>query len=134
MSVTDRVRRSSSPSSSSEQLELQSSSAPQESAQQLGAPLGLAKAEALISNRSPWPSLSPPTPGRVGSEGRQSMSLLFDDGGPDLQEFMDATEVGYIDSEFTPMWWRDAADHKSRRAWAVKDGDRVLLYVFNNGM
>ena len=33
MSVTDRVRRSSSPSSSSEQLDLQSSSAPQESAQ-----------------------------------------------------------------------------------------------------
>ena len=36
MSVTDRVRRSSSPSSSSEQLDLQSSSAPQESAQQEG--------------------------------------------------------------------------------------------------
>ena len=32
------------------------------------------------------------------------------------------------------MWWKDPTDLRSQRVWAVKDGERVLLYVFNDGM
>ena len=43
-------------------------------------------------------------------------------------------EVGYLDNEFTPMWWKDAGDRRVHRVWAVKDGEKVLMYFFNNGM
>ena len=53
-------------------------------------------------------------------------------------EFVDAAimtaEVGYLDNEFTPMWWKDISDRHMYQVWGVKDGDKMLLYFFNDGM
>ena len=52
----------------------------------------------------------------------------------DIGEFVDAAEVGYIDNEFTPMWWKETSDKRPQRVWAVRDGEKVLLDFFNDGM
>ena len=129
-------RQHSSPSNSSEPSDQQSSSAvastSQEQAQQLGAP------PRVTEQKSPprGSSSSPLTPGRVGPDSRRrTIARLVEE--LEAVEFMDAnTEVGYMDNEFMPMWWKEASD-RDRRAywvWAVKDSDKVLLYFFNDGM
>ena len=137
--VVTRSRRHSSPSDhSSEPTDPPSSAVnpSHEQAQQLGAPPGLTEVEISKSPLRGSSSLSPPTPGRVGPEGRRTMAKLVEE--LEAAEFVDATattaEVGYLDNEFTPMWWKDAGDRRVHRVWAVKDGDKVLMYFFNNGM
>ena len=69
------------------------------------------------------------------ASGRRTIARLVEE--LEAVEFMDAnTEVGYMDNEFTPMWWKEASDRDRRayRVWAVKDSDKVLLYFFNDGM
>ena len=81
---------------------------------------------------------SPPTPaGRIGLgiETRRLATRLSEEGNEGV-ETMDTTEIGigFMDDEFTPMWWKDLAEHRSQRIWAVRDRERVHIYIYNAGM
>ena len=90
--VVTRSRRHSSPSDhSSEPTDspISAVNPSHEQAQQLGAPPGVTEVEISKSPLRGSSSSSPPTPGRVGPEGRRTMAKLVEE--LEAAEFVDAT-------------------------------------------